>query len=458
MSAVHAPNQARIHEIAGVGLVAAAAAYALASRGFAYPWEDHLAIALELRNKGQLAANGVYAIFRPPGFPVMFGSFLAAWDALAGSNATPLDQGGALDRLHAFHAPLVGIFAAAAYALFRRSSRAATAGIAAMAVSLNPLTISATAVASYHLAFIVGAMLALQLAIAAPLGDGVKQRFADGFAWGALALVKPVTLVYPAVIALLTGRHMVGRVVAAVASSAGAAIVVAPIVFANWVNVGAPVLTSQGGFAIWGTSVEPIPDNARFLDWQSIWTRRGMQIYTETTGEREFDLATFNRESIRLNNAFAAAALASIRAAPQVYSSNVVWNAIGFVASGMQFWPRLAPARRGGDPLFEAVAVPFLFVLATLAGLGGFWGILARDRVAIFAFAVFCATIFAHAISFTTELYTIAKYPTLALWVGVFFGRLDALWGGAQNRIAPGMAAALVFLAWAIAATLVMTG
>ena len=439
-----------------VFIVAAVGAMALISLVPARPWEDHFQIALNFRNEGALVVDGVHAIFRPPGFPVLFGSFLTAWDAASTGLGARLDATAALNRLPVFHSLLLGAMAVAIFAVSKRGVPLFAAALTSLALTLNPLTLSIAIIATYHLTFLVAVTVVMAFVVVSPAGGLLTRRFGEGLAWGAVALVKPVALAYPAYLLLLPGLGIWKRVRTVMAVALGVVTIIAPLIAYNWLRVGEPILTSQGGFALWGTSVEAIPDDDSFLNWQSIWFKHGMQIYAAVTGEDEYSQTTFNRESIPLNRAFGAAALRNIAEAPHIYLNNVLRNSVSFSVSSMQFWPALLPSRNKDKLLFNMVAAPFIYMFISLSVLGGVIGLLMRSGDAIHGLLLLLAVIGAHAISFATELYTIAKYPALAVLFCVFVSTMYAALLRRTHYRLLGVALPGAMLLWGVLASAVM--
>jgi hypothetical protein len=103
--------------------------------------------------------------------------------------------------------------------------------------------------------------------------------------------------------------------------------------------------------------------------------------------------------------------------------------------------------------LVQALSGLWIVSLMALAGAGAIWGCVANEDDAMMAMMIYLGMVVAHAISFATELYAIAKLPLIILGFALLVRRLQALsrHGAALARLTAAGAAGLGLLVSALA-------
>jgi hypothetical protein len=436
---------ARLAQAAAVFIVISIVSLLILSKASPMVWEDHFQIGQNLRTTGALTIGDVPSIIRPPGFPGFVAATLWIGDAISRSKDAASPRSLEHDRriVVSAHGILLGTMAAALFFWASRGSGFAVAAGIAAAATLNPYMLALANLASYHLLFVVLLTFAtLGLALfrnaSQPSSMGAV---AAGLLWGLTSLVKPVTLIVPIFIAplLLMRWPLRTAVKSAIMIGVGMILVVGPYVARNYWITGQPIVTAQGSFAFWGTSVERADPNQPFIVWQPIWWKYGMPIFSRVTGSAEYSEPLMNAYALQLNAEFSKEARENITAAPGIYLHNVVQNFISFNLDTMEFWNKFLVAHN--KQLVHMLTEIWIISLLALSAMGAIWGCVRNDGDAITVTTVYLCIVIGHSVSFATELYTVSKFPLIILGFALLAMRLEThRYGMLSRSMACGMA------------------
>lgn len=411
--------------------VSAVSAFFL-SRAEPFTWEDHFQIGQNLRSAGALTIDDVPSILRPPGFPAFVSTCLWTVDAFGGLRGVQGGRSADFDQrvVVLAHALLLGMMAAAIVVWAVPWGGPILAAALGLTASLNPYALAIANVVSYHLLFIAlilfFTLALLSLRCSASVGFPSARV---GILLGLTVLVKPVALLLPLFFGPLMLLRRPGLPTAKSLSviALGMLVVVGPYVVRNYVTFGQPIITAQSGFAFWGTSVEKIPSGEPFLVWQDIWWKYGMPIFSKVTGSAEYSNKLLNVRAIEINHEFTRQAWQNITSSPGVYAHNVLHNFVSFNLDAMGFWNSFLVTHNRS--LVALLSRFWIWSLMVLAAAGTVWGAVERDRDCLMVAAIYLGIVVAHAISFATELYTIAKLPLLVLGFVLLVRRLQIVSG-----------------------------
>jgi hypothetical protein len=443
---------AKLAQTAAVFIVVSVISLLLLSKATHLDWEDHFRIGQNLRSTGGLTIDGLPSIFRPPGFPAFVATVLWIGDGISASKDSPAPRSPERDQRTVVFAQalLLGAMAAALFLWASRESGFIVAAGLAVAATLNPFSLSLANVATYHLLFVV--MLTFSTLVLLSLRSSPQSSDPSmvgvGLLWGLTSLVKPVTLVIPFFIAplMLIRRPLRSAVRSIILIGIGMTLIVGPYVMRNTFITGQPFVTAQGGVNFWGSSVEKMGPDQRFLVWQPIWWKYGMPIFSKVTGSTEYNEPAQNAYALQLNDEFWKETRHNIAAAPQIYLTNVARNFISFNLDTMEFWNKFFVAHN--KRLVEALSEFWIISLMILAAAGVIWGCIGKDDDAMTVVAVYLCIVIAHSISFATELYTISKFPLIVLGFALLLRRLDVMprYRVPARGIACGMAGVAVII------------
>jgi hypothetical protein len=353
---------------------------------------------------------------------------------------------------------------------------------AGLVLGLNPFSVLWVGLMHYgivHMATLVLAIVLTERAASQPGNAAIA--LAAGAAWAVSALVRPVVLAFPAVLAVAlllrrdgqARRHL--RMCALLA--AGMAAVIAPWALRNFRITGRVVAVSQNGWpALWAQTVMPLDQDPNRYAWFDIYKGPFQEVFGRATGRAGYDYLEHSRRSTEVDAAFRQDALRRLRDRPGVYAANVAGNLASLLTAepmvmvasflALQSRPDLdvpRPPGAGTVPqswlLAGAVqprvpaglswsmrALMGALEVAALAGAGLVaWRSRGWGTVALAALVCVCA---AHALVFVHLMHFYLRLPFLALFAAEALDRLaagrrlPALWAAAL--LVAGSAACLV--------------
>jgi hypothetical protein len=424
-------TSARLAQTAAVFMVVSVLSLLLLSKATPLDWEDHFRIGQNLRSTGTLTIDGLPSIFRPPGYPGFVAATLRIGDWISPLQGGPNQRSTERDRRMVVSAQgiLLGVMAAALFLWASLGNGFIVAASIAFAATLNPFSLALANVATYHLLFVVlvtfstlGLLLLRRSSrSSAPGAVGV------GLLWGLTSLVKPVALLIPFFIAplMLMRWPLRSAIRPIILIGVGMMLIVGPYVVRNTLISGQPVVTTQGGVALWGSSVEKVGADEPFLVWQPIWWKYGMPIFSKVTGSAEYSNPLQNAYALQLNAEFWKQAKQNIIAAPGIYLHNIWRNFVSFNLDTMEFWNKFFVSHN--KRLVQALSEIWIISLMVLSAAGMIWGCVKNDDDAMTVIAVYACIVAAHSITFATELYTISKFPLILLGFALLLRRLEGL-------------------------------
>jgi hypothetical protein len=386
--------------------------------------EDHFALGQRLYRTGSLAAGADPGLLRPPGYPAFVAAVLHLRDGFASMGVSGLTQAGADENaLQLAHCLVVAATATVIFAFGATMLPPLEAACAGLTFACGPVSIALIGLHSYHLLHLLGlAAGTAHLAIAARVPRwGPLDSLLPGILWGIVALVRPVSLVLPPFVFLLArirrGGTSRSSALAALLFTLGMAIPILPYTLRNHGISGRLVLINvQGGFQLWGATMERPQAPEDHLTWLALWRQYGMSIYRQVTGHAEYDLAVYSTHVVELEAAFRRQALRNLRRRPSVYLRNVADNLRRFCSDPMASWPSTFADQnqlsRSRTRLVVSAYSLGLLLLAVPGLVRGLWG---RDASAWALFLVFCSLAAVHAVVFFYDRYAYVKLPLLAM-------------------------------------------
>ncbi len=455
--------------------------------------EEHFEIGQRLRETGSLAGPGDPGLLRAPGYPALVAGVLLARDAGAavlaslgaattGAATTPADDRRAGDE-RAVQLAQSLLFSGAAVLLFwfaGRHHRPLEAACVAVVFALNPLSLIIAGALTYpplHVPLIAVATAYLGYWLDGA-GAGKRRAVLAGALWGLTTLVRPVSLILPFfVVVLLAVKHRwQWRVVAGGVAlfTLGMLLPIGPYAIRNYVRSGRLVLvTSQGSFAVWGSTVEKLRPGEKYLLWTALWRREGMPIYTRVTGSSEFSLEEFDAHISELSDRFTRETWRNIRTHPEVYLHNVTRNLWWFNVDLMDYWLVFFQRKNAGGSASEPMSLPprarwsgsatrvWVAGLALLGLIGVAAGMRNRDLGAWAVALVYVMFCLAHSLTFMGPRYTYLKLPVLVVAFEVLLrplGRWKVRLPGTGTRLRASALLAVAVAAFCLVCTVGIAG
>ncbi len=420
--------QRKLTQTAAVFIITSVISLGILSKTSPIVWEDHFQIGKNLRSTGALTIDGCPSVFRPPGYPGFVAASLWIGDAISNLRNLPAERSTQHDLYIVVTAQSILLGAMASVIFFWATlwgNFILAASIAAAAV-LNPYSLALANLASYHLLFVAFAIFSIlgQFLLRGSSPSTRLIALGIGLLWGLTSLIRPTTLVIPFfIIVLMLFRCPIRH---AIKSSGwilvGLILIVGPYVGRNYLITGQPIVTAQGGFAFWGSSVEKMGPNEAFLDWQPLWWKYGMPIFSRVTGSTEYSELLLNTYAIQLNAEFSKEARQNIIATPKIYLFNVLHNYVFFNLDTMEFWNKYFIV--DNKALVHTLSQIWIVCLMIMAATGSIWGGIKNDDNALIVIIVYLGIVIAHSISFASQLYTIGKLPLIILGFALLMRQL----------------------------------
>jgi hypothetical protein len=286
-----------------------------------------------------------------------------------------------------------------------------------------------------HMVGVTVATLVLARAVRSD-ADGRSRRawiLAAGSLWGAVTLVRAVSLVLPPFILLLAlWHHGRGGWRAAVRFTAtftlAMAAIVVPYTVRNYRATGRVIaVNAQGGQALWGLALSENPrgDSA---EWMHLWWTRGEGLFAEATGGLAYSVEALNAHTMAVDDRFRRDALENMRRHPARFVRNVASNALAFNIDYTHRWlERLAKLRDGRHGLARVAAAQVLgwsILLFALAGMVR--GLRDGDTDARVLAAVYCMFWAAHCLTILMTRYTYVRFPLVLIALPLGLRRFEA--------------------------------
>jgi len=402
--------------------------------------DEWYVLGLNLATVGTLGLEDEPILLRPPGYPF----FIAAALRLVAGKPQALNWGYWERGLHAVYLAQAFVLAATAAVLYlwqARFLRRSVAVTAALAFGLNPYSVVLTGLLHYdvlHLFFLVSGGWALGSAFAATAPVRSWPWLRAGLVLGLATLVRPVTLLLPALVLLaLWARRGSSRRSAlrpAALFAAGLVIVVAPWTVRNYAVSGRVIpVNDQAWAAIWGSTTKPLGIHPNHYKWASLRTELS-QVFLRVSGRSDFDYVAYVRSGEAYEAAFREEALRNLRRSPGVYLQNAVSGLLAYglhinsvfikafqykqtagvpaetswfvIGHPQDFYPG------GASTTFSAYA----FLMTALAGGGIVVACKGRDSRALGPGMVFACLALAHAISYMDLMYYYQRLPFLFMF------------------------------------------
>lgn len=443
--------------------------------------EEYLELAINLHRTGEFQISKEVSqpfIFRPPGYVKFLDLIFSCYGELKLKNhvfTSPEE----LEREQRKMFNLVYVcqsflLAASSLVLFLHLSqliRTVSAFFLALVFGINPYLVIYVGLIHYellHIFFILVSTWLLHKAFTRQ--DGPAKQFlwvVAGACWGCATLIRPVSLILPAMLAVAVGWHFRGSLkkgavhwlLFVVAFTA----VLAPWTWRNYQAVQRLIpVNAQASVAFWGSSSQLLELDSNHSRWVDVWALEGEKIYETITGEPEFTMPVYVNHNLQLEDEFAARFRHNVMSKPQVYLSNVCGNFIlmtwGVNAVFVKMFQHLQPSDgvlnmdwlTPGDaqdfhPSTGSSACMILMLGLTLAGYAGVVCACARkDPLIIAPLCVFATMVLAHTISYTDLMYYYTRAPFLFIFVAFLLRHINLLPGRFSKLAAGWLLPALV--------------
>jgi 4-amino-4-deoxy-L-arabinose transferase-like glycosyltransferase len=369
-----------------------------------------------------LAPIGESSLLRPPGYVAflrLVGAFTGGLDLLN------------FRAIYLAQAVLPGLGAVAVFLVARRFLEESAACLLALAFGCHPLVVVLVGYVHYdglHISLLALSSLCVVNAFG---GERPALRWAlvAGVVVGLATLTRPVTLLFPATLALAL-RWLSGtpreRWLGWATFTAAMALTLAPRTINNFYRTGRFIpVNAQAGAAFWPMTESALNPDSDNFPWVPLWQQRGAAALAPRLGSAASNPEIFQQQPGSVDEALLSLAAERFRAEPRVYFQNVAHNLVFFWTGDSrrvireflfcQFAEKSPPA--------NAPAVRYFIYLSAalhlLAAAGLLRGWSRRNPVILLAGSLFLALWVMHALVYLDARYLYASLPFL-FWFAAY--------------------------------------
>jgi hypothetical protein len=382
------------------------------------------------------------SLLRPPGYV----AFLHFINVVSG--------GINLDRL----APVyigqgvgLGLATVAWYITACRWLAALPAWLMALAFGCNPLVVAMVGYIHYDILHLGMSVLTGLLLVWTFANNPVHPRRAilAGITCGTLTLIRPMTLIEPAFLALALGllawrTRSHGVWLAWAAFSFAMIATIAPRTWSNYARTGRFIpVNAQTMAALWPMLEKPIKQDSNSFPWIYLWINCGRPLLEKQVGAAAFDINYLTSHPLVVEDVFAARIRELIHTRARVYLSNIAHNALFFWSGDSRMIIRafVSLQDRKIYVIQPAWAIGFLIVSSALLHVCGAMGLVLglwrRDPAVTILASLFICLWFAHSMVYLDYRYLYVKVPFLFWFTGYLMsecfktsssGKKNVLW------------------------------
>jgi len=345
--------------------------------------------------------------------------------------------------LYAAQAGLLGLASAAFFLVARRWLNPAAACVLALAFGCHPLAVVLVGYVHYDLLHLALLVLTSWCVVSAFGGSRISLPWAAlaGLAVGLTTLTRPMTLAYPAVLAValwwLRPENRKASLLGWLALTAAMSLTLAPRALDNFQRTGRLVpVNAQSGAAFWPMTqiaLHPTSDN---FPWASAWWPAGDALVRSHLPP-PYSADAFMTQTLTMDDLFKTEAWKLFRTQPTVYFENVAENLLFFWTGDSRRFIRAflfyqiaeQPSRTAPWALgYFIFAGALLHMLAAYGAALALWR---RERTLVLAGSLFLTLWLIHSLVYLDARYLYAGLPFF-LWFGAY--GLREIWPGQSRR------------------------
>jgi hypothetical protein len=336
------------------------------------------------------------------------------------------------------------------------------AAAAGLTLGLNPFSLVMVGLLHYGIVHLATLVVGVVVTDRERDDAGRVRSVFAGLAWGLASLVRPVTLLLPATLALSFLVRRQGPVRRALLWCAGVAVgmavVLAPWAVRNYRLTGRLVAVADNAWpTLWAQAALDVPFDPNHYSWFDVYTTGFQDVFRSATGQPGYDYLVHTRRIFEVETAYRDDTLRHLRQHPATYARNVARAAAGLLTA--EPLVMLAAFRalqdeghaphapdagavpqtwllRGRDqpqlPRPAALSVRGLMLALEVAALGGLVAGVARPRAwGAGTLAGFLCVMGTHALVFVHLMHYYLRLPFLVIFAADLLDRL----GGATGRL-----------------------
>lgn len=419
--------------------------------------EEYMELAINLHQTGKYNISPHETkpfFFRPPGYVKFLDLVFSSYSGVKFSNRayTSVEDFETENRT-LFYLVYVWqsfVLAAAALVMFLYLGQLISIGrafVLALVFGINPYMVIYVGLVHYtllHIFFVLLSTWLMHNAIIRQEGPAkIMLWLAAGACWGITTLIRPLSLILPALLAAgMAWQHRKTLKKAAVQwllFTTAFACAVLPWTWRNYQLAHKIVpVNAQAYVNFWGTSdtvLKLYPNHYRW--WMQVWNPGGQQIYESVVGKVPFNTTLNARYNLELEDAFQARFKSNLASKPQVYLTNVCGNAVlmtfatnAVFVKAFQYLQHSRDAftamwLRPGDPqdfyssTGSNVCTIFMLLLALVGYAGAVFAFMRKDPGIMAPLCGFATLVIGHSISYTDLMYYYARVPFLFIFAAL---------------------------------------
>ena len=363
--------------------------------------------------------------------------------------------------LHAIYLSQCLLIAASALVLFLllcEFSGLLTAFLIALMFGINPYLIMLAGMVHYETLHIFMMLLSTWVMY---LGFSRKKRglvflALSGVLWGLTTLVRPVSLIMPAIFAiaalLFFGRNLKSALLFFAIFTIAFVGTIAPYTYRNYklTHRFVPV-NAQSNISFWAGSHISLNLDANHYRWWQIWYPDGQAAYEKITGARGFETAMYADHVFEFEDLYKEKFRENLTSHPMTYAGNVCKNflllnfGMNSVFIKMFQWLQHNNGEISKDwlssgnpqdfsPGGASSAFSFLMLLMSVLSIAGiFLALRSGDKLVYIPLLVFLTIVISHSITYMDLMYYYIRIPFLFLFTAYFIRYLDVVFPRANT-------------------------
>ena len=317
---------------------------------------------------------------------------------------------------------------------------------------INPYLIMLTGIVHYAILHIFLMLVATWLTYLAFIRKkyGLVFLFMAGISWGLSTLVRPVSLIMPAIFAIMLilyyRKDWKSSVLYFSVFTLAFAFTIAPYTYRNYQLVHRIIpVNAQTGISLWAGSQTSLDMDANHYRWWKIWYPDGQALYEKITGITGFETAVYADHVLELEDQFRQKFKENISSHPMTYIGNISKNflLLNFGINSVFIKMFQYQQHNNGEidktwletgnkqDFYPSEATNlFLIFIILLSGMslaGIYLAIKFNDRLVYIPLMAFLTIAISHAITYMDLMYYYVRIPFLFVFTAFFIRHIGIL-------------------------------
>jgi hypothetical protein len=432
--------------------------------------EEYLALGVNMYYSGNFYLDDSIKtpfVFRPPGYVKYLDLVLKAYGGMKPKGYQYHSQeefeqvkATVLNAIYFSQCLLITASALVLFFLLCEFSGLLLAFVISLMFGINPYLIMLAGLVHYETLHIFMMLLSTWLMY---LGFARKKHgliflFLSAVCWGLTTLVRPVSLIMPALFAIMVlfyfGKNLRRSFLYFAIFTTAFVFTIAPYTYRNYklMHRFIPV-NAQSNISFWAGSYTSLDLDANHYRWWKIWYPEGQNIYEQVTGKKEYSTTFYAEHVLEFEDLYKEKFLENISSHPMTYIGNVCKNflLLNFGINSVFVKMFQYQQHHKGDinkdwlqtgnpqdfyPSNATNAFSFLIFLMSLLSLGGIYlAIKKNDRLIYIPLLAFLTIAISHSITYMDLMYYYVRIPFLFIFTAFFIKHLDVIFNKTNARL-----------------------